>query len=370
MRIPTLPRYLLKVFLPFFLLSVFVFSAILLMNHFLRLLNVALLNGAPLGWFLKSLACLMPGMLGMALPLSFLLGLLLALGGLSEQGEILALRASGYSFRQILWPMAALAAMLTILLLLLNTWISPSGLLRFKNARWLITGKISKLRMEPRTFLSVGGWKIYSDTVDNESGHLTEVKLFRYLRTDDGEKPILHVNAPEGRFKIAKGKGLELELKNGGFQQTDAKDPRKFVLASFAGYRVFIPFTGPENPNRDPSMQELTSRQLFRMLRDPKLDLQHRREYTVENSLRFALAVTPLVFFWVGCPLGLVLEKKSRVMGLVLSLAVMFTYYGLLVSSITLGRRFGFVSTWIPWMPDLVIAAAGFYFWKRNLSAR
>ncbi len=374
MHIPILPRYILKLSLPFFALSLMVFSAVLFMNHFASILNVALLSGASPVWLAKSLLCLSPGVLGLALPMSFLLGLLLTLGGLSERGEIIAMRACGYSFGAVLWPLAGAAVVLSAFLIYLNNWVSPIGLNNFKNSRSLARSSISRIYVQPKTFLKIGDWKIFSNEVEKPAGpasRLSGVRLFRYPRIGGNNAPsgqILRISAPQGRFRVIQGKGLELELKNGQFQQADSNDPGKFILADFSNYKVFIPFAG--RVLRNPRIQELITPKLMMKIAGGSLDSYDRRRYKLEISLRFALAFVPVVFFMVGAPLGLVLEKKSRVRGMVLSLVILFAYYSVLVSSINLGRRFEVLSLWVTWTPNILAGLAGIFFWRRNLCSR
>lgn len=372
MYIPILPRYILKLSLPFFALSVMVFSAVLFMNHFASILNVALLSGASPVWLAKSLLYLSPGVLGLALPMSFLLGLLLTLGGLSERGEIIAMRACGYSFEAVLWPLAGAAVALSVFLIYLNSWVSPIGLNNFKNSRSLARSRISRLYIQPKTFLKMGDWRIFSNEVEKPAGPASRLSGVRLFRIQEGDRPlsgrILRISAPQGQFRVIAGKGLELELENGQFQQADSNDPRKFILADFSNYKVFIPFTG--HISRTPRMPELVTPELIRKIRSGSLTSRNRRKYKVEASLRFALAFVPVVFFMVGAPLGLVLEKKSRVRGLVLSLLIIFVYYGVLVSSINLGRRFEILSLWVTWIPNILVLLAGVFFWRRNLCSR
>lgn len=370
MYIPILPRYILKLSLPFFALSLMVFSAILFMNHFASILNVALLSGASPAWLAKSLLCLSPGVLGLALPMSFLLGLLLTLGGLSERGEIIAMRACGYSFEAVLWPLAGAAVALSVFLVYLNGWVSPIGLNNFKNSRSLARSRISRLHIQPKTFLKMGDWKIFSNEVEKPAGPASRLSGVRLFRIQGGNRPsrILRISAPQGRFRVIAGKGLELELQNGQFQQADSNDPRKFILADFLNYKVFIPFA--KHISRTPRIQEFVTPELIRKIRSGSLTPLNRRKYKVEASLRFALAFVPIVFFMVGAPLGLVLEKKSRVRGMVLSLLIIFAYYGMLVSSINLGRRFEILSLWVTWTPNILVLLAGIFFWRRNLCSR
>ncbi len=373
MYIPILPRYILKLFLPFFAFSLMVFSAILFMNHFASILNVALLSGASPGWLAKSLLFLSPGVLSLALPMSFLLGLLLTLGGLSERGEILAMRACGYSFEAVLWPLAGVAVVMSMFLIYLNNWVSPVGLNNFKNSRSLARSRISRIYVQPKTFLKMGDWKIFSNEVENPSGpvsRLSGVRLFRYPRIHGDNRPsqILRISAPRGQFRVIEGRGLEVELKSGQFQQADSRDPRKFILADFSNYKVFIPFAG--RASRNPRMGELVTPKLIAKIRSGSLDSYNRCKYKVETSLRFAMAFVPVVFFIIGAPLGLVLEKKSRVWGMVLSLIILFAYYGVLVSSVNIGRRIEIFSLWVTWTPNILGVLTGFFFWRRNLYSR
>ena len=105
-----LPRYCLRLFAPVFLLCLSVFTGVLLMNNFLRLFNMALLKGISLFWILGCFLRLLPYFLSLALPMAFLVATMVTLGQLSEQGEVMALRASGFSFLDLTWPFLAMAA--------------------------------------------------------------------------------------------------------------------------------------------------------------------------------------------------------------------------------------------------------------------
>src|SRR5688500_5133901 len=97
-----LSRYLVRSYLPVFLLCLDVFLFVLLMSYFLRLFNLAVMKGISLGWIFYCFSRLLPYFMSLALPMAFLVALLLSLGQLSESGELMALRSSGFSFREIL----------------------------------------------------------------------------------------------------------------------------------------------------------------------------------------------------------------------------------------------------------------------------
>src|SRR5579859_6864296 len=119
-----LPRYLFRQYLPTLVLSLAVCMGVLLMNQFLRLFNLAVLKGISPLWILTCFARLMPSFLSLALPMAFLVALLLTLGQLSESGEVMALRSSGFSFAEILWPYFAIAVLFSAILLFINHKVS------------------------------------------------------------------------------------------------------------------------------------------------------------------------------------------------------------------------------------------------------
>src|SRR5271168_2884639 len=101
---PILPRYFMRLFLPVFALCLAIFSTVLLMNQFLRLFNMAVMKGISPIWIATCFARLLPFISSLAVPMAFVVALLLTFGQLAEGGEIMALRASGFSFFDISWP--------------------------------------------------------------------------------------------------------------------------------------------------------------------------------------------------------------------------------------------------------------------------
>jgi len=358
-----LPRYLFRLLLPVFLLCAAVCTGVLVMNHFMRLFNVAVMKGVSPFWILSCFAGLLPYFLALAIPMAFLVSLLLTLGALSERGEVMALRSSGFSFAEILWPFLVLAAVLSAALLYVDHKASPEGFHSFRNRYFDALAQVSRLDLEAGAFTSLGDWKLYAQSIDKRTQAMKGVYLIR-LR---GEHQGMRVEAPEGRVWVERGQGFWLELRHGALRMPEA-EPSRFLSAGFDKYRIFLPFVRAAAA-RDLDLQELNTRSLRERLRNPALDASHRMEYTTEESLRSAAALTPFVFFWIGCPLGLRLERHTRATGFALSLLILFAYYGLLVVGIGLGRRHFALSAAGPWIPVAAGLAAGGWFWRRRLNS-
>ena len=349
-----LPSYCLRLFTPVFLLCLSVFTGILLMNNFLRLFNMALLKGISLFWIVGCFLRLLPYFLSLALPMAFLVATMVTLGQLSEQGEIMALRASGFSFLDLTWPFLAMAAACSAALLMLNHKTAPEGFHSFRKQYTIAAQQVSKVDLQPGSFLRLGPWKLYARKADPDTGRLEGVYLVRANAWDSG----LRVSAHEGLLTVTPGKSLDLELEQGGLQLPN-KEPERLTAGRFSRYRLSVPVAGsPEGPE-SLDIPEITSVQLRERIVEPDRDSQSRNEYRVELAMRSAVAFAPFFFFWIAAPLGLRLSRHSRGLGFAMSLVVLMGYYGLVAVGVGVGRRDDRFASSAPWLADAAALAVG-----------
>jgi len=66
-------------------------------------------------------------------PMSILIGALLGLGNLSANSEFVAMRAAGYSIRQIIFSVLKLGLLLALLVFLMGEWLVPAADLQARN---------------------------------------------------------------------------------------------------------------------------------------------------------------------------------------------------------------------------------------------
>jgi len=359
-----LPGYLLRIFLPIFLLCIGVFTGVLLMKDFLKLFNMALLKGISPFWIAGCFARLLPYFLCLALPMAFLVATLLTLGQLSEHGEVMALRASGFSFLELTWPFLSLALGFSGLLLYLNHKAAPEGFHSFRKQYSIAAQQVSRVDLEPGKFMRLGPWKLYARKAEPDTGRLEGV----YLVRSEPKKSSLRVSARSGLFIVEEGRALNLQLFDGTLQMPNIQEPEKFTAGRFARYRLRVPVTGPVENQRDLDIPEIDSQGLRERLAAPETTAQHRNEYAVELSLRSATALAPFVFFWIAAPLGLRLTRHSRGMGFALSLLVLMTYYGLIAVGIGVGRRQNRLASSAPWLANAAGLALGAVLTRRALS--
>jgi lipopolysaccharide export LptBFGC system permease protein LptF len=353
-------RYLLRAYFPTFLLCLGVFLFVLLMNYFLRLFNLAVMKGISVTWILFCFSRLLPFFISMALPMAFLVALLLTLGQLSESGEVMALRSSGFSFRDILAPFFTLAVLLSMMLFYVNHKASPEGFHSFMNSYSRAVSQVSRLDLQPRMQTRLGDWEFFADSVDGE--RLSGVRLVKR----EGVYKRVRVSAPTGVARVVPGSGIRLELENGAMIWPN-QDPSTRTDSTFKRYGMFMPFVDYRKVARNPELQELNTLRLRQQIKSGTLKPHRLREIATEAALRSAGAAAPFMLFWVAAPLGLAVERRAKPVSFALSLLVMFVFYGLLAFGIGLGRNDLAWSAWGPWLPSAACLLAGCGLWQRML---
>jgi len=355
-----LSRYLLRRFFPLFGLCIGVFVFVMLMTFFLRLFNLALMKGIPLSWIALCFGRLTPYFLSLALPMAFLVALLLTLGGFSESGEVMALRSSGFSFKDILKPFFWIALLLSLLLMGINHKWSPDGFHSFQRSYYRALSEVTRLDIEQNAMTSIGYWTIFAKTVDRESGRLGTVRVIKR----QGQYSRMRISAPTGSSSVEAGKGIKLVLENGSLVWPSDL-PDSYTVSSFERAGFFLPFKG--DVDRQAELRELSTPRIREELSRETLSEQKTREYSTEIALRAAGAFAPFMLFWVACPLGLKLEKRSGPIGFALSLVLIFAFYGFLAFGVGLGRKDLSLSLYAPWLANLACVPAGIWSWRRLL---
>ncbi|OGR68242.1 MAG: hypothetical protein A2081_06010 [Elusimicrobia bacterium GWC2_61_19] len=370
MSVPIVRSYLLKVFAKFLGLSLFVFVSLLVMLNFVQIINQGVLTGFSFYFLVKSIIYLLPNIVATSLPLAFLLAMLLSLGQLSQDGEIIALRAGGFSFYNILYSVFWASAAATLVLLFVNNWLGPKAMKRSTDYTVSMLNRVTRIELKPRTFQQISDWVLYAGQVNSLTGGMRGVKLVRRINKDKAPAFVTMINASDGRYSVVRERGMQIELASGQFSQIDCLNPKKILYGRFSSYTTMLPFFAESGPGRKLNQREISTPGLLARLKAGIDDPQIKAKYRIEAASRFALALAPLVFFLVGAPLGVALDKRGRSLGFGLTLLIIFFYYGLTITGMVLARKYSVLFPWAVFAPALLTGLAGAWLWKRRLYAK
>ena len=343
----------------------FVLVFVIFMGQFSRIFSYAMQYGANIFWVMSMMVYLLPDILVLSLPISFQIALLMTLTNLSKTGEILALRASGLSFKEITRPIFFMAVILTLILISLNGFFSPLALRNLNEQKNELSSKISKISLEPRTFIDLGDWELYAEEGDKARKNFTQVLL---TRKNDNSALNTKINAAQGKFTTEQN-GIKILLTKGQMQRISEQETGKIITAEFDKFNLFIPLA-KETKKRDLKPSEQTTLQLLENLRKTQKDDKNFAEYKSQPGTRFAWALAPLIFFFLTCPVAFIKGKSAnRAAAMAFSLVFILGYFGLLTVLRDLAEKLPITALALP-LP-LITPIIGFIIgkilWKKRL---
>jgi lipopolysaccharide export system permease protein len=314
------------------------------------------------------LLLIMPTFLELTVPMAFLLAILLGLGRLSQDHEVLAFKASGVSPLQILAPIAGVALIIAFVTLALTVFVRPTANLALKKELYEIAktrlGTVLKEKVFNQEFPKV---LIYVEEIV-PPGNTAQGVLIVDKRDAAREEVIL------GKVALISSdeqtNSLGLKLIDGSIYQRDVSRPG-FSQTRFNVYDFKLDIDELIGPVRRKSdgPKELHLARLLETIREKQLQGQNALPERVELHQRIAFAFVPLVFCLLGVSLTLLphSSRAGRSWGFLLCLFWLLTYYLLL----SLGKALAEQGTLPPalalWLPNLVVGSIALHLFTKAL---
>lgn len=364
MRLPRiLTRYLLSEIVQYTLLGFVVFASLLLSQNLLRTLgDIAETAGASFRDLGLVAVYLIPVLTTYALPVSFLFGVLLAVGRLASDSEILAMRACGLGLRELVVPVVALGALVSLGTGYLMMRVEPEVR---KELRAIVKNAVSEnVVLEPGRFRGLNDRVIYvrdrrSDgllqgiVIWDESEDRTPFVVF-------AERGRARVDTSEVRLLLEKGE-IHLEPRRGEQDRYRRISFEKFDYTFDVS--AFLADEASRLRPRDMTMVELrTALARIRASTSPAevadLYIKTAVPYELQIHRRFALPFASIVFALIGVPLAMRRVRGARSFGAMLCVALAFAYYVLLSLAEFLSEDVGVSPGLALWLPNATFLAA------------
>ncbi|MDQ3283290.1 MAG: LptF/LptG family permease, partial [Acidobacteriota bacterium] len=397
----TLSRYIFKEMLGPTALGLIFYTSIILMQKLFDMAGLIIRRSLPGGAVLKLLMYSLPNIVVLTVPMALLFGILIAVGRLSSDSEIIAMRALGISTRTIYRPVFFFSAVVFLINLYLINFVMPKGNRAFVSLfAELMTASAEKV-VKPRVFHDqFENVMIFVKDVDPATGQWKGV-FVADSRNDESEDPVTgrdvseHLTAPRDpddaaalsnqgvgqRIVVAKTGGLALvgEKKQIWMNLTGAEthvwNPRKpdrYDHTRNEMQRILLPSAGDAlDPNRlAKSMREMNLRELLvqeRNLRRSRNESDRimRNIARVEIHKKFAIPFACIAFGILGLPLGITNRRGGKSSGFSLSIAIIVFYYVMISNGEQMASN-GKIPAWLGmWGANLMLLAMGVYLLNR-----
>jgi lipopolysaccharide export system permease protein len=308
---------------------------------------------------------LTPHFLVTCLPVAFLLALLLGLGRMNEDRELIALRTLGISpWRTLAVPVSIGAAVGGTMALLAFTG-EPWGLSSLEAQMNEIIKKNVLGDVKAGTFYEdIPGFTLYVSDADVAAGAWKGVLLHDER---DPVNPLL-VLARDGRVDAAGyTSALKMELTDG---QVHLANPAgaDYTLLRFERGDIIVGMVQTlfQKNWRASSTEQMTPGELFEAAQEARQRGEDPRPLLLAGHGRLANALAPVAFALVGGPLAMSPRQKGRGRAFLLTLAAYVAYYLLSKTAQNFGADGRLAVPLAAQLANIVFAALGLWSMKRG----
>ncbi|MGC2752174.1 MAG: LPS export ABC transporter permease LptF, partial [Candidatus Acidiferrum sp.] len=327
-----LDRYIVREVFRHALLGLAVFTFVFFVPKLVQLMELFVRHTGSGAQILELFLCIFPAVFTFTLPMAVLIGVLLGLGRMSADSEIIALTALGIGRRRILLPVGVLAAAGAIVTLCMTIWLGPISVRKYRTLEADLVASQISFAVQPRVFDErFPKIVLYVNDVSASGTHWHGV----FLAEAEGENGS-QLTLAEDAIVVAEPKEgkLELHLQGGTTHEFSREDPDHYSVTAFGQSDWPIAVNGlvSQQPrqvsNTERSLRELAATRDAGWL-----------EARVEFHRRLAFPVACLVFALIGVPIGAQPRRGGRAAGSLIAVILIASYYLLTVVGAGLARQ-------------------------------
>ncbi len=387
-------RYILREVLIVSLLSLCILTFLLLARTIFVSSEDAPAGALTLGASLRILLNIMPSIFSLTVPISFLVGVLLAIGRMTADSEIKACRTHGVNLWTALYPVAVLGGMLSIVGVINSAYIAPYLLGKtfdmIDEMTFEIVNTLEPGKFEDRFGVRQNGAILHFEELDPETKHLRRV----YLQVEGN--PVDVGMADTATTQPAQTVKTEVYAAS-GLVETDPIE-RKAVLTLFNGtvhvlqddavkrYSIleFDRWSQDLQMSRELSLisdevnklaPALTSSDMGKFMK--RLDTKYQetgdedflddiRYLRAERFTRISMGMATLAFVLIAIPLAIYTRPSGKSVGISLAFGLFMAYYAFFYTGRQLTRQgFDIAGPLVTLAPVFILCGFGAYLMYR-----
>ncbi len=331
-----LRNYILKELIGPFLISLAVFTFVMVMGNIVKMADMVINKGVSIISILKIFITLIPYLLSFTLPMAMLTATIMCFGRLASDNEVVAMKASGISLYKIGLPVVIFAFLVSLFQVYLNDTIIAESHYYMRRVLKDVGLKNPTAYLEPGTFIKeFKGHIIFIHGINGNK--LNNIRIYKIQENS----PTRTIIAQAGEFTSYPEKNIiVLKLINGTADEPNPKNPNVYYKVNFKKYNLTLDLSehmlGAEidKKPKDMSIKELKE-EIFKM----KTANIKATPLITEINKKLALAFSSFVFVLVGLPLAINTRRREKSVAFGLSLVIVLTYYAIFIGGEALALK-------------------------------
>ena len=343
-----------------FLIILFILTFVLLMGKILQIMDLVINKGVSLLSIIKIIAFLMPSFMLFTIPIALLISILIAMGRLSADNEITALKTSGISLTQIYYPVAIASLITFLFTIFISYFLVPHSNFATKRLLFNIVQQNASIGIKEKVFnADFKDFLIYAEKVPVNKNYLEGVivsdnRMINEQNTILAKKAYL-VSDPESMT-------VKLKLENGSIH-TVSSDLKNYRKIDFESYDINLNLSSAlaSFDESSKSSTEMTMSELLENMKKPGLEEAAVRELAIEVHKKFSIPLSCIFFGIIALPLGIRSHRSVKSRGFAVGLLVVSVYYLLRIGGEALVET-GYLPPEIGvWTPNAIFALLGIF---------
>jgi lipopolysaccharide export system permease protein len=353
-------RYIFKEIAFPFIIILLVLTFVLLMGKIMQIMDLVINKGVNVFSIAQIIVFLLPSFMLFTIPIALLIAILIAMGRLSADNEITAIKTSGISLMQIFYPVAIASLITFILAVFISYFLVPQSNFATKRLLFNIAQQNASIGIKEKVFNSdFKDFLIYAEKIPVNQNYMEGViisdnRMIGEQNTILAKKAIL--------VSDAESMTVKLKLEDGSIH-TVSSDLKHYRKIDFTSYEINLDLsTALANLNESSKTStEMTVSELLERMKKPGLDKAAVRELAIEVHKKFSIPLSCLFFGLLALPLGIRSHRSVKSRGFAVGLIVVASYYLLRIGGEALVET-GYLSPEVGvWTPTLVFALVGTY---------
>ena len=352
----TLRNYVLKEFIGPLFLGIGVLTLVMLLGNLVKIATLVITKGVQILSVIKLFLFMMPYLLTFTVPIAALVATLFALGRLSSDNEIVAIRTSGINIIRLITPLLVVGLILSLILVIFNDRVIPYAHFATRKTLMDIGIKNPTAALEPGVFInSFDKYILFVYRIDDNK--LTNIRIYEPLEG----KATRTIVAKHGEFiALPEKKAIKLKLMDGTSDEPDPRNPTSLYKLNFKTYFMTLNLNAmQQNSEINKKPKDMTIRELKHEVASFTLQGIDPAPQIIEINRRIALAFSVLVFILLGSSLAIITRRREKSVNIGIAILVVGAYYLLSLGFEALSQQ-GFAHPGIAiWAPNIILGLLG-----------